>query len=732
MTDREGRGVCRPFKSTPVVPVAFGTCGVAVNRPRGAEGTSGLDQGRRRGALRSNLEAEHIDLGNEPPLSVDGEATGLVDRHRVSVQWFSGTILTGLCGAALMSGAVFAALDGETNFATVPERVEAALRGAVSGIADRVANVTRKTDRLPPPGEANAARQVIRVSTTTRGSGNREIVRVRPFIRVAGNLSLSVSELSAGIPPFNAQKILAKSEGLPVSADGAAGAEPDAEVSFFTRDLNTVLPRAKIAAVASLDEVLTRVRDAANWDGNSGQKTAAVLTNAMPATLTAYAPERHGDPYAGFEPRIVPENVTLLPKTTAQVTGGNAFNERTIVLKKGDSVSAILREMGATADEVKAITAAFGGRGKDSSPRDGYKLRVLLAPASDVVRLRPVRVIIATETSVEAMVAWSEMGKYVAVDVRSANSVASTASDDDDDGKGVRLYQSIYETALRNHVPRPVIDDLIRIYSYDIDFQRKVQPGDSFEILYAGEDENPTDTSKTEVLFALLTTGGETRKFYRYQTTDDNVVDYYDDSGKSAKKFLVRKPVSEGNITSGFGGRNHPLLGYSKMHTGVDWGSIHGHAGLRRRQRHHRQGRLGRRLRQVHPHPACQRLRDRLRSHVGLRPRHGRGQEGPPGTGDRLCRLDRAFDRRASALRDPDQRPVRRSDEDQAAARPRAGGHTARRLRPGTLPPRHHDDARDGSLALRPRQMTQDRRQRISRPSSAHRGPVKPLPRACR
>ncbi len=61
--------------------------------------------------------------------------------------------------------------------------------------------MTRKTDRLPPPGEANAARQVIRVSTTTRGSGNREIVRVRPFIRVAGNLSLSVSELSANIPP---------------------------------------------------------------------------------------------------------------------------------------------------------------------------------------------------------------------------------------------------------------------------------------------------------------------------------------------------------------------------------------------------------------------------------------------------------------------------------------------------------------------------------------------------
>jgi murein DD-endopeptidase MepM/ murein hydrolase activator NlpD len=517
------------------------------------------------------LEAATIDLGNEPPLSVDGENSGLVDRRRVSVQWFSGTILTGLCGAALMGGAVFAALDGETNFATVPERVDA-VRSAVGGIIDRIANAARKADRLPPPGEANAARQVIRESTTSRGSGNRQIVRVRPFIRVAGNLSLSVSELSASIPPFNPQKMLAQSEGIAANAEDA-GTEPDAEVSFITRDLTTVLPRAKVAAVVPVDEILVRVRDAGTWDGNTKQ-ASPIMTDSIP--VMGYAPEKNGDVYGGFEPRIVPENVTLLPKSTAQVTGGNAWNERTVPLKKGDSVSAVLRDMGATPDELKAITAAFGGRGKDSAPRDGYKLRILLAPAGAGQRLQPVRIVIATETSVEAMVAWSDMGKYVAVDTRSANTVASSNNDDEDDGKGVRLYQSIYETALRNHVPRPVIDDLIRIYSYDVDFQRKVQPGDSFEVFYAGEDENVSDNSKPEVLYALLTTGGETRKFYRYQTTDDNVVDYYDETGKSAKKFLVRKPVADGTITSGFGGRNHPILGYTKMHTGVDWGSATG------------------------------------------------------------------------------------------------------------------------------------------------------------
>ena len=148
--------------------------------------------------------------------------------------------------------------------------------------------------------------------------------------------------------------------------------------------------------------------------------------------------------------------------------------------------------------------------------------------------------------------------------------------DDDDDGSGVRLYQSIYETALRNKVPATVIEDMVKIYSYDVDFQRKVQPGDSFDVFFAGEDEGATITEKTEVLFASLTVGGETKKYYKFQTPDDSVVDFYDETGKSAKKFLVRKPVNNAIMRSGFGGRRHPILGYVKMHTGVDWATPYG------------------------------------------------------------------------------------------------------------------------------------------------------------
>jgi murein DD-endopeptidase MepM/ murein hydrolase activator NlpD len=528
-----------------------------------------------------------IDLGHEPPLSVDGSEAAVIDRRRVSVQWFSGTILTGLCGAALIGGAVFASLDGEMTFAKVPERVEGALRGAF-GANDKTASL-RKSDRLPPPGESTAARNVVRVSTVTR-VGNRDVMRVRPFIRIAGNLSMTTSDLSAKIPPFNAQRMLSD-VGSPTPAatddpNNADAAEPDAEVSFVTKDLAPILPKAKLAAVVALDEVLMRVRDASNWRGGTGVRYAALANATADASgaqsdmKLAYATEGTvTDPYAGFETRVVPENVTLLPKTKDQATGGNPSNERVHVVKKGDTVTSILRDQGATPEEARSIAATLGPRGRDGGLKDGQKLRILMAPAGPGQRLQPYRVIVANDSTIEAVAALSDLGKYVAVDVQSMNTVTETADnsdDDDDDGSGVRLYQSIYETALRNKVPASVIEDMVRIYSYDVDFQRKVQPGDSFDVFFAGEDEGATITEKNEVLFASLTVGGETKKYYRFQTPDDAVVDYYDETGKSAKKFLVRKPVNNAIMRSGFGGRRHPILGFVKMHTGVDWATAYG------------------------------------------------------------------------------------------------------------------------------------------------------------
>ena len=539
-------------------------------------GGVGLDQARLRGAKHRRLAAETIDLGNEPPLSVDGGTGGLVDRRRISVQWFSGTILTGLCGAALMGGAVFASLDGETNFASAPERVGSALRGAISSIGERL-NVFRKTDRLPALIEPSVARQILRVPTFLR-LRDRELVHVRPYVRVSGNLSLTVTELSANIPAYNPQKLLADSV---AGDDKTPAAEPEAEVTFVTCDLtpavkaakvatgvcdlNSLLPKVKASTLLPLEQVMANVRDT----------IARSATGAIPALnigggniKLGYAADNDPGAYFSFVPRVVPENVTLLPKTN-QLAGTPDWSERVVPLKRGETVGSVLRELGAAPEEIKSVITVIGPAAVDPNAKEGQKVRALLAPAG-LGHMQPLRVIVAGDNGITAAVALSDVGKYVPVDIRNIDTGTAEAADDAsaDDGSGVRLYQSLYETALRNKVPGPVIAELVRIFSYDVDFQRKTQPGDSFDLLFADDE---SGEGHNEVRYAALTVGGETKHYYHFQTADDGVYDYYDDSGVSAKKFLVRKPVATGIVTSGFGWRTHPLLHVSELHSGVDW-----------------------------------------------------------------------------------------------------------------------------------------------------------------
>ncbi len=531
----------------------------------------GLDQARLRAASRKHV-AGPVELGNEPALSVDGDAGGPVHRRRLSIQWFSGTILTGLCGAALMGGAVFASLDGETTFAKAPERVELAQRAKSN---PSLSGTLRKTNRLPVLGEPNVAREALRVPTVTRRQDG-ETVRVRPYERVFGNLSLTVSDLSANIPPFNPQKILADAVS---DDDQSAAPQPDAEVSFSTCglvppphrgktvseavcELSSLLPKVKRSTQLPLDEVLESVRDLAKA---SGTRLMADATGAAPLHL-AYAADNDSNAYLGFQARIVPENVTLLAKT--RPSAAPDANERLITAKRGETVGMILHDLGATPDLIQQILAVLGPAVSTNPLKEGQRVRVLLAPPL-LGRVLPERVVVDGDSSIEAAAALSDMNTYVPVDISNIDVESEEPPPPQETAdSSASLYQSLWETALQNDVPQAVIEELVRIYAYDVDFQRKVQPGDSFDVLYS-QDVNGDGTH--EIRYASLRVGGETHTFYHFRTSDNGQYDYYDSTGKSAKKFLVRKPVTVGMESSPFGWRINPLLHINEMHTGVDW-----------------------------------------------------------------------------------------------------------------------------------------------------------------
>ena len=135
------------------------------------------------------------------------------------------------------------------------------------------------------------------------------------------------------------------------------------------------------------------------------------------------------------------------------------------------------------------------------------------------------------------------------------------------------IHSTLYEAADRAGVSHALMASLIRIYSHNIDFQRDVHSGDRFEVLY---DQSTTAKGKpvgeSTIVYAQFNVGGKTHQLYRV-TFNDGTADYFDEHGQSVKRSLLRTPVAAARITSGFGMRVHPLLGYSKMHKGVDFGA---------------------------------------------------------------------------------------------------------------------------------------------------------------
>ncbi len=140
----------------------------------------------------------------------------------------------------------------------------------------------------------------------------------------------------------------------------------------------------------------------------------------------------------------------------------------------------------------------------------------------------------------------NDRGAFVSVappvEEGASRKAAPQADDDgDDEGTGPRLYASLYETAARHNLPRSTVEDLVRIFGYDVDFQRRVSSGDSIELVYTYDEEANGGPEHPDLLSAALTVGGEQRKVYRFQSPDDGTIEYFDEAGRSLKKFLIRK-----------------------------------------------------------------------------------------------------------------------------------------------------------------------------------------------
>ncbi len=139
------------------------------------------------------------------------------------------------------------------------------------------------------------------------------------------------------------------------------------------------------------------------------------------------------------------------------------------------------------------------------------------------------------------------------------------------------IDSSLFVSAKAHGVPDAVILELIKLYSMQVDFQRDLHSGDSFEVMFEQyvTDNGTVVPGKGNILFAKMNLGGRDLPLYRYEGRDGDIA-YYDANGKSAKRSLMRTPIDGARISSGYGMRKHPVLGYSKMHKGMDFAAPRG------------------------------------------------------------------------------------------------------------------------------------------------------------
>lgn len=485
------------------------------------------------------------------------------------LKWMASTCLAGMVGVCLIGVAIYASMNMEDGSGMVNSIKRASLaalqpiRGARLA-QDAQSASGQKQDRIQMTSAGFASRQVIH-DTIVQHQGDREFITIKPYLRIIAGLSTDKPENATRLPTFNPFKLY--SDSTPIGG-GTDAVDPSLSLQVNMVDVPGGLLPATDDIELDPEQVDGLIMRAA--ENFAYAESPLAFSEGQGKATLQLASYRPGEVE---RPRFMP-NTTVIEKVADE---DEVFQEsqvanaqtKVITVGKSDTLLGLMLKVGANkelaTELIDSLDAVFGP--EDLKPKQKIDFRLVESLADSDVK-EPVRIsIFDTDGEHVVTTARNRDGDHLASTVAPVDEVVVTASN------RASLYQSFYKSALDQKLPPDVILKLLRVHSYDVDFKQKVRSGDTFEIFFDGEGTSGDQAG--ELLYTSMTVAGETRKFYRFRTPD-NTIDFYDDNGSSAKKFLMRNPVKGSRFTSGFGNRRHPLLRRVRMHTGVDWAAPRG------------------------------------------------------------------------------------------------------------------------------------------------------------
>ena len=304
--------------------------------------------------------------------------------------------------------------------------------------------------------------------------------------------------------------------------------------------------RSQLAAVGLAINGSSYVVAGRRDDGSFSSAPAhAPLSAALDAALSHAAP-------------IAPE-----PEITFVPAPADALQTR-LRVQNGDTLMDALLRNGSGATEAQAAIDALSARFDPRRLRAGQLLTITLDPGDGDAPTALHSVALAFEPGRSVEAGRAETGGFAVREVEIPLDRVLVHA-------GGRINSSLYGAATKVGVPNAVLMALIRAFSFDVDFQRDIQTGDRFEVLFERYvDETGEVVREGSVLYAALTLGDWPLEIYRF-VMSDGYADYFDDNGLSVRKALLRTPVHGARLSSGYGKRKHPIDGYTKMHRGLDF-----------------------------------------------------------------------------------------------------------------------------------------------------------------
>ncbi|MEP3437920.1 MAG: M23 family metallopeptidase [Hoeflea sp.] len=511
-------------------------------------------------------------MGDQPPLLAGGRKPP--DKREISLRWLSGTFMTGITSSLLMGVALFGALEGREQLAIPAEALASVdIDAGASGSVEKGARLIQSVVTAKPVDRA-----IMEVPTMVR-DGDHDVVRRQPFahvkIALAGNHPAAAAK---SYPRFDPLKIFSAGEAEAASSVRTGviyGADVDSEISLRSYDFPLDSSTRPFAASMTLDEAEETVRT-----------NGSVLTDGSVqlASLNYVDPRRFVsnridlDFSASLNARVIAENVSVAsysPVSQERIE----YVDDIIPVKKAAPLSDILEGSGYGSEQYEAAVSVLAQQIKvDKIPHNSV-IRIGVEQTGDTARI--IRMSVYQNSSHMITVALSDHNGFVIGNEPPPTPAIRTAFDETATPVATardlpNIYDGIYRAGLTYGMSTEMVEQIIRMLASNVDFQSPLKPTDTLEAFFSVTDESGTATDESELLFVNAKFGGNTIRLYRFQHPEDNSIDYYDEEGRSARQFLLRNPVPNGKFRGGFGMRRHPILKYSRMHTGVDWSAPRG------------------------------------------------------------------------------------------------------------------------------------------------------------